>query len=194
MDYIGLKTYDAAGQLAGELRIVGLFTSRAYTEPPQQIPFLRLKVDRVVRQSGYPPESHDGKALLHILETFPRDELFQIGIRQLAAWADAILDLEVRPRTRVLARLDRFARFVSVLVFLPRDRFSTAQRERIGAIWPTPTTALSAFYPYFTEGRSCGCISSSAATKARRRRSVAELELNRRRRRLGGSLADAIAG
>jgi glutamate dehydrogenase len=153
MDYIGLKMYEPGGRLAGELRIVGLFTSRAYTEPPQQIPFLRLKVERVVGQSGYSPESHDGKALLHILETFPRDELFQIGIRQLAAWAEAILDLEVRPRTRGLARVDRFDRFVSVLVYLPRDRFSTARRERIGAMLAEAYEGrLSAFKPFFTEG------------------------------------------
>jgi glutamate dehydrogenase len=163
MDYIGLKTYDAAGQLAGELRIVGLFTSRAYTEPPQQIPFLRLKVDRVVRQSGYPPESHDGKALLHILETFPRDELFQIGIRQLAAWADAILDLEVRPRTRVLARIDRFDRFVSVLVFC-RATASRPRSASTGRCWRRPTGRVSALSRFFTEDRSSACTTSSAAT------------------------------
>lgn len=153
MDYVGLKTYGPDGALDGELRIVGLFTSKAYTNSPQQIPFLRLKVDTVVSAFGFPPDSHDGKALLHILETFPRNELFQIGVKQLTSWAKAILDLELRPRVCVLTRVDRFDRFVSALVFVPRDRFSTSTREKIAALLAQAFDGqMAAFEPVFLTG------------------------------------------
>jgi len=152
MDYIGLKTYAPDGKLAGELRLVGLFTSQAYTQPPQQIPFLRLKVNEVVKALGFVPSSHDAKSLIQILETFPRDELVQIGVKQLTAWAAAILDLELRPRTRLLVRIDRFDRFVSALVYVPRDRFSTKTREKVGHILAAAYGGqVVMFQPVFTE-------------------------------------------
>src|SRR5690606_10722804 len=134
MDYVGLKTYNQDGSLAGELRLVGLFTSQAYTQPPQQIPFLRHKVENVMTRSGFAPGSHAAKALANVLATFPRDELFQIDEKLLLNWSRGIVDLDLRPRVRVFARFERFERFVSALVFVPRDRFSTSVRERIGAI------------------------------------------------------------
>src|SRR6185295_6901755 len=94
MDYIGIKTYHGDGRLKGELRVVGLFTSQAYVRPPSEIPFLRLKVAQVLAASGYPPASHAGKALTNVLNTFPRDELFQIGVERLGQWSEGILDLE----------------------------------------------------------------------------------------------------
>lgn len=115
-----------------EMRIVGLFTSSAYVQPPRQIPFLRDKVQRVVAQSGHPAQSHAAKALANVLDTFPRDELFQIDGDELARWAEAIVDLELRPRVRVFARRDRLDRFVSVLVYAPRDRYSSDVRKVIG--------------------------------------------------------------
>jgi glutamate dehydrogenase len=154
MDYIGVKTYGADGQLTGELRIVGLFTSQAYVKSPLDIPVLRRKVGYVLDQAGFPPESHAGKSLVNVLDTFPRDELFQIGADVLATWSMAILDLDLRPRVRVFARVDRFDRFVSVLVYAPRDRYSTRVRERIGAyLAGTYKGYITAFYPYFTEGQ-----------------------------------------
>ena len=154
MDYIGVKTYGADGRLAGELRIVGLFTSQAYVKPPLEIPFLRRKVGYVLDKAGFPPESHAGKSLVNVLDTFPRDELFQISRDDLVAWSTAILDLDLRPRVRVFARVDRFDRFVSVLVYAPRDRYSTRVRERIGAYLADAYKGyITAFYPYFTEGQ-----------------------------------------
>ncbi len=154
MDYIGVKTYRADGTLAGELRIVGLFTSQAYVKSPREIPILREKAERVLARAGHPPESHAGKSLLNVLETFPRDELFQISADELAAWSAGILDLELRPRVRVFARVDRFDRFVSLLVFVPRDRYSTRVREEIGNYLATTFHGhVSAFTPYFTEGQ-----------------------------------------
>ena len=152
MDYVGLKTYKPDGSLAGELRLVGLLTSQAYTQPPQQIPFLRHKVETVMARSGFAPGSHAAKSLANVLATFPRDELFQIDEEQLLTWSRGIVDLDLRPRVRVFARFDRFERFVSALVFVPRDRFSTSVRERIGAILAGAYDGrVQSFTPFFTE-------------------------------------------
>ncbi len=153
MDCIGLKTYTKNGAINGELRIVGLFTSQAYTQSARQIPFLRHKVEHVISQSGFAAGSHAGKALANVLETFPRDELFQIGEGQLLEWTRGIVNLELRPRVRVFARRDRFDRFVSVLVYIQRDRFSTAVREKIAQLLSEAYQGrLSAFTPFFPEG------------------------------------------
>ena len=153
MDYIGIKTYHADGTLAGELRIVGLLTAKAYTAPPQQIPFLRLKVRRVLAASGVQPSSHAHRVLQNILDTFPRDELIQVGVRQLTSWVPALLDLELRPRLRVFVRTDRFDRFVSVLVYMPRDGYTTTTREVIGNILCEAFDGrISAYQPFFTAG------------------------------------------
>ena len=152
MDYIGLKTYGADGQQSGELRLVGLFTSQAYTARPTQIPFLRHKMDAVIRHTGFAPGSHDAKAIINVLEHFPRDELFRIGDRMLAQWAREILDLDLRPRVRLFARRDRFDRFVSALVYVPRERFSTKIRVEIGeALARAYKGHISAFTPFFPE-------------------------------------------
>ena len=131
MDYVGIKTFDKDGKLTGERRFVGLFTSGAYSRRPSDIPLLRRKVAHVVERAGLPPASHDGKALSHILDTYPRDELFQISEEDLFATAQGILRLGERPTVRVFLRFDRFDRFVSALVFVPRDRYDTHARERI---------------------------------------------------------------
>ncbi|MEM9358662.1 MAG: NAD-glutamate dehydrogenase domain-containing protein, partial [Pseudomonadota bacterium] len=152
MDYIGLKTYDDNGRQVGELRLVGLLTSNAYTERPSAIPLLRRKVEDVVQRMGISSGSHDGKALLNVLENFPRDELFRIDNTILMKWARAILDLDLRPRVRVFARRDRFDRFVSVLVYVPRERFSTGAREKIGDVLCDAFAGhVSAFTPFFPE-------------------------------------------
>ena len=152
MDYIGLKTYDENGRQVGELRLVGLLTSNAYTERPSSIPLLRRKVDDVVQRMGISSGSHDGKALLNVLENFPRDELFRIDNSILVTWARPILDLDLRPRVRVFARRDRFDRFVSVLVYVPRENFSTGAREKIGDLLSSAFAGhVSAFTPFFPE-------------------------------------------
>ena len=134
MDYVGVKTFDKDGRLTGERRFVGLFTSGAYSRRPADIPLLRRTVAHVVARAGLPPASHDGKALSHILDTYPRDELFQISEDDLFATAQGILRLGERPTVRVFLRFDRFDRFVSALVFVPRDRYDTHARERIHQI------------------------------------------------------------
>ncbi len=153
MDYIGIKHYNPDGAVTGELRIVGLFTSSAYTHSPRTIPVLRRKAEEVLRRLALPGDSHAGKALVNVLETFPRDELFQIGVDDLTAWAAGILDLDLRPRVRVFTRHDSFDRFVSALVYVPRDRFSTDVRERIGELLAERFGGyIAAYYPHFTDG------------------------------------------
>jgi len=153
MDYIGVKRFDDDGQLIGEVRIVGLFTSTAYTRSTRSIPYLRRKVDNLMRRSGFDPDGHSGKAFAAVLEGYSRDELFQIDEDTLYQFVLAIMHLDERPRVRVLARRDRFDRFVSVMVFVPRERYDTAAREKIGSYLASAYKGrVSAFYPFFTEG------------------------------------------
>jgi len=134
MDYIGVKRFGADGALLGERRFVGLFTSGAYSRRPADIPLLRRKVETVMARAGLAPSSHDAKTLAHILDTFPRDELFQISDDELYAVALGILRLSERPKVRAFVRFDRFDRFVSALVFVPRERYDEQASERIHAI------------------------------------------------------------
>ncbi len=134
MDYVGVRAFDAQGRLTGERRFVGLFTSSAYSRRPADIPLLRLKSRHVLRRAGLASDSHDGKALAHILDTYPRDEMFQVSEDELFATALGILRLGERPKVRIFSRFDRFDRFASVFVFVPRDRYSSEAREKIHAI------------------------------------------------------------
>ncbi|MER9934741.1 NAD-glutamate dehydrogenase [Mesorhizobium sp. M0088] len=153
LDYIGVKTYTAKGTLAGELRIVGLFTSTAYTRSVMKIPYLRSKAETIIAKSGFDRHDHSGKALINVLESYPRDELFQVPVPVLRKHAAAILGLVERPRVRALVRADQFDRFVSILVFVPRDRYDSVVREKIGSYLKTVFEGrLSAYYPAFPEG------------------------------------------
>ena len=130
-DYIGIKSFDADGNVNGEQRFIGLFAASAYTSSVRAIPILREKVDAVMAQIGFPTESHSGKDLMGILETYPRDELFQMDVSGLVTTALAIQRLQERRRTRLFLRPDIYGRFMSALVYLPRDRYTTAVRLRI---------------------------------------------------------------
>ena len=120
--------------MVGERRFLGLYTTAAYREVPANIPVLRRKAQAVLDRAGFPPGSHDDKALVEMLDTYPRDELFQIGDDELYEIARGILELGERQRVRLFMRTDRYERFVSCLVFLPRDRFNTVNRMQIGEI------------------------------------------------------------
>jgi glutamate dehydrogenase len=153
MDYVGVKLYSPAGKLEGELRLVGLFTSTAYTKSVRQIPYLRHKVAQVLKRAGFDPESHPGKAILNVLENYPRDELFQVDVETLYGFVMEILMLYERPRVRALARADKFDRFVSILVFIPRDKYDSDVRLRTGAYLANVYMGrLSAAYPSYPEG------------------------------------------
>ena len=131
LDYIGVKNFDAAGNVNGEQRFIGLFATSAYAGSVRDIPIVREKVEAVLRIAGFPPDSHSGKDLLGILETYPRDELFQIEVPDLASTAISIQRLQERRRTRLFLRPDIYGRFMSAVVFLPRDRYTTNVRLRI---------------------------------------------------------------
>jgi glutamate dehydrogenase len=134
MDAVAVKKFGADGKPTGERVFVGLFTSAAYAKSPRAIPLLRRKVSRTLARAGFDPASHDGKALLHILENFPRDELFQIGEDDLYDIALGILGLQERQRVALFARRDPFGRFVSAFVYVPRERYNTELRHRFAAI------------------------------------------------------------
>ncbi len=134
MDYISVLDFDEAGEVRGEKRLIGLFTSGAYIRRCKETPLVRRKVAEVMSASALKANSHAGKALMHILETLPRDELFQASSEELLDLATGVLDLQERRQTRLFIRRERFGRFFSCLVFIPRDRFNTENREKIQAI------------------------------------------------------------
>ncbi|KUJ73428.1 hypothetical protein AVO45_15200 [Ruegeria marisrubri] len=133
-DVVAVKELNDNGVMVGEHVFIGLFTSAAYNRSPREIPLLRGKVARVIERAGFAPSSHDGKALTNVLETYPRDELFQASEAQLLENAVGVLHLATRPRTRLFPRPDRFGRFVSCIVYVPRERYNTEIRIRIGNI------------------------------------------------------------
>ncbi len=134
MDAIGVRRFDAQGAVSGLCLFVGLFTSTAYTADVRSIPIVRRKVERVLARSGLPPTGYDGKALIHILDTFPRDELFQADEDWLYDTVIGVLNLQERQRIALFVRRDPLERYTSCLVYLPRERYDTALRLRFAAI------------------------------------------------------------
>ena len=134
LDYIGVKTFDATGRVTGERRLIGLLASTAYSVSPFQIPVLRAKVAAVIERAAFMPRSHAGKALQMILERYPRDELFQIDPDELYQHAMGILRLGERQRTRLFVRRDPFGRFVSCLIYVPRENYNTEQRKKMQSV------------------------------------------------------------
>ncbi len=128
LDYIGVKTFDADGNVTGERRFLGLYTHAVYNRSVRRIPVVRRKVQYVIDGAGYPKGAHAEKDLLAVLENYPRAELFQIDSEQLFDIAMAVVHLSERRRVRLFLRLDPFGRFVTCILFLPRDRYSTEVR------------------------------------------------------------------
>ncbi|MGW0119533.1 NAD-glutamate dehydrogenase [Streptomyces sp. NPDC003327] len=131
LDYVGVKKFDADGNVVGERRFLGLFSSAAYTESVRRVPVVKRKVQEVLEGAGFSPNSHDGRDLLQILETYPRDELFQTPVDQLQSIVTSVLYLQERRRLRLYLRQDEYGRYFSALVYLPRDRYTTRVRLRI---------------------------------------------------------------
>ncbi|OEU87161.1 NAD-glutamate dehydrogenase [Streptomyces abyssalis] len=134
LDYVGVKKFDAEGNVVGERRFLGLFSSAAYTESVRRVPVIRRKVEEVLTAAGFAPDSHAGRDLLQILETYPRDELFQIPADQLRSIATSVLYLQERRKLRLYLRKDEYGRYYSALVYLPRDRYTTTVRLRLTEI------------------------------------------------------------
>jgi len=135
MDYVGVRRHGPAGDPVGETRFVGLFTAQAYEEPAREIPLLRRKIDQVMADAGFAKGSHNAVRLAYILETYPRDELFQVTVEELRATALDILHLLDRPKVKLFVRRDPYDRFVSVLLYAPRERYDERLRERAGELF-----------------------------------------------------------
>ncbi|MCP5419696.1 MAG: NAD-glutamate dehydrogenase [Gammaproteobacteria bacterium] len=152
LDYLGIKRFGAEGQVIGEHRFLGLYTAQAYNTNPRRIPLLRSKIEKVLERTHLAPQGHAGKALQNILETFPRDDLFQATDEELFETATGILHLNERQRLRLFMRIDLFQRFVSCLVFVPRERYNTEMRLRMQDIlMQTLNGESSSFSTQFTE-------------------------------------------
>ena len=134
IDYIGVKKFDAKGKVVGERRFIGLYTSEAYNMSSREIPVLRRKLDWVIENSSLTPGGHDTKALSNILETYPRDELFQITEQELLETSMGILHMQERPIIKLFIRRDPYGRFFSCLVYVPRDQYSTKLRKKMMTI------------------------------------------------------------
>ena len=153
-DYVGVKRYNESGEAIGEVRFVGLFTSESFTEPTRNIPVLRRKAEWVMEQAGFTPGGHNAKTLRKIIEYYPREELWQMSREELLNISRGILHLLDRPRARVFTRRDRFNRFVTALAYIPKERFNSALRERVGeAIARAYGGAVESFQPQLGEGQ-----------------------------------------
>ena len=131
MDYIGVLRFDKKGRVIGEHRFIGLFTSLAYQQRIEDTPLIAMKVKTVLENSGLKENLHAWKSLLHILETLPRDEVFQASSTELLSIALGVLDIQERQAVRLFIRRERFGRFFSCLVYIPRDHWNTENREKI---------------------------------------------------------------
>ncbi len=146
-DVVATRLFGPDGRVTGGRLFLGLFAAAAYNRNPRSIPMLAEKVGRIQAASGLDPEGHDGRALRNILDTWPRDELFQAPEAAILEGARRALDLQVRPRAALVLRPDPFGRFVSAIAWLPRDTFDTRLRERVGAMLARAYDGtLSAFY------------------------------------------------
>ena len=131
LDYLGIRMLDRAGNVIGERRFLGLFASTAYSEAVGRIPLLRQKSQEVLRRSQYDESSHGGKAIIDVLDTYPRDELFQAPVAELARAVEKVAHLKERRQVRLFVRRDAYGRYLSCLVYLPRDRYTTAVRNQM---------------------------------------------------------------
>ncbi|HSL09740.1 MAG TPA: NAD-glutamate dehydrogenase [Actinomycetota bacterium] len=135
MDYIGVRKVAADGDIIGEARLIGLFTSKAYMEPAAKTPLLHHKLDQILTAEDLIPGSHDYKEVTELFESFPKDELFQASTEELRQLVVGLLALEKHGGIRVLVRRDLYARSVSIVVALPRERFSAELRRRLQAMF-----------------------------------------------------------
>jgi len=152
MDYVGVRRFGRDGQPSGETRFVGLFTAQAYDEPVRNVPLVRRKIDRVMARAGHAVGSHNALRLDNILETYPRDELFQASEDELLQIALGVLHLSDRPRVKLFVRPDPFDRFISVLFYAPRERYDARLREEVGRLLAEAFGGhVSAYYPNYSD-------------------------------------------
>jgi glutamate dehydrogenase len=166
LDHIGVKRFDAKGDVIGETRFVGLYTHTAYAENPTRVPLLRRKIAQVIERAGLLPAGHSGKALASILESYPRDELLQISTDELYEHAMAILQLGERQRLRLLTRPDAYGRFVTCLIYVPRERYNTELRERFQRILTEAYNGVSSDFDVDLSSAALGRIVMRIRTRA----------------------------
>lgn len=151
MDYIGIKRFDKQGNVVGERRILGLYTSAAYISNPMQIPFLRHKLSAIVRESHLNPRSHAGRQLLNIMETLPRDDLIQGSEKELLNIGMGIFYMQERRRVRMFARVDVYHRFISCLVYIPKDLYNAeirnAMQEELLKSFHAKDSSFTTYFP-----------------------------------------------
>ncbi len=153
-DYVGVRRYNDRGETIGEVRFVGLFTSESFTEPTRNIPVLRRKADWVIKQAAFTAGGHNAKTLRKVIESYPREELWQMSREELLETTRGILHLLDRPRARVFLRRDRFNRFATALAYIPKERFNSDLRERIGeTIAQAYGGQVESFQPQLGEGQ-----------------------------------------
>ncbi|HWV14290.1 MAG TPA: NAD-glutamate dehydrogenase [Cellvibrio sp.] len=151
-DYIVVKRFDSQGEVTGEMRFLGLYTSNVYTMQPAKIPLICNKVSQVLHRSGLNLQGHDGKNLQQILDTFPRDELFLSNSSELYETVTGVASINERYQVRLFMRKDPFGKFVSCLVYVPRDVFTTEMRLRIQELISQRINATECeFTTYFSE-------------------------------------------
>lgn len=131
MDFLGIHKYDAQGRLIGEYRFIGLLTSQAYQLSVQQIPLLREKANKIMEQADFPKNGYNYHKYMHIINSLPRDDLFQANIDELYPIVSGIAQLKDKKRLRLFTRVDHYQRFVSCLVYIPRDKFNTSLRLKM---------------------------------------------------------------
>ena len=134
MDYVGVKRFDADGQVAGEHRFLGLFTSKAYAEEPADVPILRKKLEQILAAERVLPDSHDWKEIVEVFNSIPKTELLTLSVDELRADIRAILSAQGTGDVRVTFRPDALGRGLSVMVILPRDRYSEDVRSDVGVL------------------------------------------------------------
>ena len=146
LDYIGVKVFDEQGRVTGERRFLGIFASSAYAESILHIPILAERVAHLLERAGFTPDSHSGKDLVQVMENYPRDELLQTDPDELLEIATSVLHLQERRKTRLFLRYDIYERFVSALIYLPRDRYNTTVRLKMEDILRRTFNAESVDY------------------------------------------------
>ncbi|KAA1160723.1 NAD-glutamate dehydrogenase [Pseudoalteromonas fuliginea] len=129
IDYVGIKRFDDEGNVIGEDRFIGLFSSSFYNNSAADVPVLKSKINRIMEICDFAKGTHAYKAVLNILETYPRDELVQARENELLEVAMGVLQVQERDMCRLFVRKDAYGRFFSCMVYVPRERYNTALRR-----------------------------------------------------------------
>ncbi|HSA89654.1 MAG TPA: NAD-glutamate dehydrogenase domain-containing protein, partial [Burkholderiales bacterium] len=181
LDYVGVKHFDAKGEVRGETRFLGLYTHTAYAENPTRVPVVRKKLSDVIQKAGLLPAGYSGKALASLLESYPRDELLQIGAEDLYRHAMAILQLGERQRLRLLTRADAYGRFVTCLIYVPRERYNTELRERFQRIRTEAYNGVSSDFDVDLSAAALGRIVMRIRTRPGEMAATPDVKLIERR-------------